>query len=144
MNNNCIFCKPNNVIINGKYAYSRYDEFPVSKGHCLIIPKRHVQSIFDLTDEELKDLYTILVQTYHYLIGSGYMMDGYNVGINCGRAAGQTVEHLHIHLIPRYKGDVFDPTGGVRGVIPSKQSYKLYAGDEDWEPDPFGIEKRDS
>lgn len=144
MNNNCIFCKPNNVIINGKYAYSRYDEFPVSSGHCLIIPKRHVQSIFDLTDEELKDLYTVLKQTYDYLINFGYMMDGYNVGINCGRAAGQTVEHLHIHLIPRYKGDVFDPTGGVRGVIPSKQSYKPYIGDEDWEPDPFGIEKRDS
>lgn len=144
MNDNCIFCKPTNVIINGQYAYSRYDGFPVSRGHCLIIPKRHVQSIFELTDEELKDLYAVLKQTYDYLGNGGYMMDGYNVGINCGRAAGQTVKHLHIHLIPRYKGDVFDPTGGVRGVIPSKQSYKLYTGDEDWESDPFGIEKRDS
>lgn len=140
-NNNCIFCNPTNIIINGEYAYSRWDGFPVSEGHCLIIPKRHVNSIFELTDNELKDLYTILKQTYDYLINFGYRMDGYNVGINCGKAAGQTVPHLHIHLIPRYNGDVFDPTGGVRGVIPDKQSYKPYVGDEDYEPDPYGIER---
>lgn len=140
-NNNCIFCKPTNIVINGEYAYSRWDGFPVSEGHCLIIPKRHVNSIFELTDNELKDLYTVLKQTYDYLIDFGYRMDGYNVGINCGKAAGQTVPHLHIHLIPRYNGDVFDPTGGVRGVIPSKQSYKPYVGDEDYEPDPYGIER---
>lgn len=139
-NNNCIFCNPTNIIINGEYAYSRWDGFPVSRGHCLIIPKRHVGAIDDLTDAELKDVYTVLHQTKILLIET-YTPDGFNIGINEGSAAGQTVPHLHIHLIPRYNGDVFDPTGGVRGVIPDKQSYKPYVGDEDYEPDPYGIER---
>ena len=124
----------------GEHCVSILDQFPVSEGHCLIIPKRHVGTIDDLTDAELKDVYTILHQTKILLIET-YTPDGFNIGINEGSAAGQTVPHLHIHLIPRYKGDVFDPTGGVRGVIPSKQSYKLYTGDEDYEPDPYGIER---
>lgn len=138
-NNNCIFCKPTNVIINGQYAYSKLDEFPVSKGHCLVIPKRHVKTIWELTDEELKDLYAVLIRTKHYL--EDLRPDGFNIGINEGKAAGQTVEHLHIHLIPRYVGDVPNPTGGVRGVIPGKRNYlkERYYGDEDCETDPYGI-----
>lgn len=143
----CIFCNLSKVIVNGQYAYSRLDEFPVSKGHSLVIPKRHVKTIWELTDEELKDLYTIMIQTKNR-IEELYKPDGFNIGINEGEAAGQTVEHLHIHLIPRYKGDVIDPTGGVRGVIPHKQKYKKsdpkYYGDEGYETDPYGIKNRDS
>ena len=121
-NNNCIFCNPTDIVINGEYAYSRLDGFPVSEGHCLIIPKRHVGSIDELNDAELKDLYTVLHQTKILLIET-YLPDGFNIGINEGEAAGQTVPHLHIHLIPRYEGDVVCPRGGVRGVIPSKKEY---------------------
>lgn len=121
-NNNCIFCNPTDIVINGEYTYSRLDEYPVSEGHCLIIPKRHVSSIDDLTDVELKDMYTVLHQTKTLLIET-YLPDGFNIGINEGEAAGQTVPHLHIHLIPRYEGDVVCPRGGVRGVIPSKKEY---------------------
>ena len=121
-NNNCIFCNPTDIVINGEYAYSRLDGFPVSEGHCLIIPKRHVRSINELSDVELKDLYTVLHQSKTLLIET-YLPDGFNIGINEGEAAGQTVPHLHIHLIPRYEGDVVCPRGGVRGVIPSKKEY---------------------
>lgn len=129
--NECPFCKiwesnsshSFKVLVAGEYCVSVLDQFPVSEGHCLIIPKRHVGAIDDLTDAELKDVYTVLHQTKILLIET-YTPDGFNIGINEGSAAGQTVPHLHIHLIPRYNGDVFDPTGGVRGVIPSKQSYK--------------------
>jgi diadenosine tetraphosphate (Ap4A) HIT family hydrolase len=121
-NNNCIFCNPTNIIINGEYSYSRWDGYPVSEGHCLVIPKRHVISIDDLTDSELKDLYTVLKQT-KIMLCEVYQPDGFNIGINEGEAAGQTVPHLHIHLIPRYEGDVECPRGGVRGVIPSKCNY---------------------
>ena len=121
-NNNCIFCNPTDIVINGEYAYSRFDGYPVSEGHCLIIPKRHVGSIDELTDVELKDLYTVLHQT-KILIRETYLPDGFNIGINEGEAAGQTVPHLHIHLIPRYEGDVVCPRGGVRGAIPSRKEY---------------------
>lgn len=139
-NNNCIFCNPSKVIVNGQYAYSKLDEFPVSKGHCLVIPKRHVKTIWELTDEELKDLYTVMKQTDDWIF-EWYHPDGENIGINEGQAAGQTIPHLHIHIIPRYEGDVSDPTGGVRGVIPGKRNYlkECYYGDDDCETDPYGI-----
>ena len=121
-NNNCIFCNPTDIVINGEYAYSRFDGYPVSEGHCLIIPKRHVPKFENLTDFELKDMYVILQQTKQY-IEDNYSPDGFNIGINEGEAAGQTVPHLHIHLIPRYEGDVVCPRGGVRGVIPSRKEY---------------------
>ena len=82
-NNNCIFCNPTNILINGEYAYSRLDGFPVSEGHCLVIPKRHVISIDELADVELKDLYTILYQTKIFLRET-YQPDGFNIGINEG------------------------------------------------------------
>lgn len=112
------------ILIVGEYCVSVLDQYPVSEGHCLIIPKRHVSSIDDLTDVELKDLYTVLHQT-KILIRETYLPDGFNIGINEGEAAGQTVEHLHIHIIPRYEGDVVCPRGGVRGVIPSKRNYTV-------------------
>ena len=108
--------------MNGQYAVAVFDEFPVSIGHTLIIPKRHVESLFELTDEELKDIYTLIVQSKNKL-DELYKPDGYNIGINEGRAAGRTIDHVHIHIIPRYIGDVENPRGGIRGVIPDKKEY---------------------
>lgn len=122
---NCHFCdiitkKP--LIIISEYWSVFEDEYPVSPGHCLIVPNRHVESILELTADELKALYEVIVNTRHY-IKIVRNPDGFNIGVNEGRAAGQTVPHLHIHVIPRYNGDMEDPRGGVRGVIPEKQKY---------------------
>jgi len=99
-----------------------FDGFPVSPGHTLIIPRRHVASFFDLTDEEVADMLALARQV-QTILDNRFHPDGYNLGVNIGLAAGQTVFHVHMHLIPRYAGDVSDPKGGVRGVIPAKQKY---------------------
>ena len=99
-----------------------YDKYPVNKGHCLIVPKRVYPDYFESTHEEIIGLNDLLFKTRQYLLEK-YNPTGFNVGVNCGRDSGQTVDHLHIHLIPRYKNDMGDPTGGVRGVIPEKQKY---------------------
>lgn len=99
-----------------------FDNFPVSEGHSLIIPKRVYSSYFDSTEEELKGFDELIFQTKDYL-DKKFKPQGYNVGVNCGLVSGQTIDHVHIHLIPRYENDVEDPRGGVRGVIPSKQKY---------------------
>ncbi len=121
----CPFCKLNSkveLVSETATAVAFFDGYPVSKGHTLIIPKRHVANYFDLTDDEQQDLWhmvnhckTILERRFH--------PDGFNVGINVNQAAGQSVFHVHIHLIPRYKGDVENPKGGVRGVIPERMKY---------------------
>lgn len=99
-----------------------YDKYPVNEGHCLIVPKRVYPDYFESTHEEIIGLNDLLFKTRNYLLEK-YYPTGFNVGVNCGRDSGQTVDHLHIHLIPRYKNDMDDPTGGVRGVIPEKQKY---------------------
>jgi diadenosine tetraphosphate (Ap4A) HIT family hydrolase len=143
----CPFCKiwesnsshSFKVLVVGEHCVSVLDQYPVSEGHCLVIPKRHVATIWELTDEELKDLYTVMKQTDDWIF-EWYHPDGTNYGINEGSAAGQTIPHLHIHLIPRYNGDVPNPEGGVRGVIPWKQEYTpLFLGEESKEYDPYGI-----
>jgi len=98
------------------------DGFPVSRGHCLIIPKRHFSSMFEATAEERSALWDLVEKTRQHLL-SEYGPDGFNIGINDGEAAGQTVMHLHIHLIPRYSGDADDPRGGVRWIMPDKAPY---------------------
>ena len=98
------------------------DGFPVSPGHTLIIPKRHVASFFEITDAERTDLMSLLAAARDDL-DRLFHPAGYNIGINDGAAAGQTVPHLHIHLIPRYEGDRDDPRGGVRWVLPDKAAY---------------------
>lgn len=110
------------IIVENELALAFYDSFPVSAGHVLIIPKRHVASFFELSSEEYKSIIELLNKCKK-ILDSKYQPDGYNVGVNIGEAAGQSVFHVHMHLIPRYKGDVPKPRGGVRGVIPSKQSY---------------------
>ena len=109
------------LIVNS-VGFVIYDNFPVSEGHCLIIPHRVYSDYFDSTLEEMSALNQLVCETKQFL-DDKYHPDGYNVGINCGSAAGQTIAHMHIHLIPRYKNDVEDPRGGVRGVIAEKQKY---------------------
>ena len=124
MNNNCPFCKVESereIIASSLLSVAFYDGFPVSPGHALIIPKRHVSSFFDLSKEERQDLLN-LADSVKRILEERYHPDGYNIGINVGEAAGQSIFHVHMHLIPRYQGDVPRPRGGVRGVIPTKQN----------------------
>jgi len=119
---NCPFCDEANYEREGDLAFTKTDSYPVSKGHTLVIPKRHISSYFECTDDERLELWS-LVEQVKTLLDSVFEPDGFNIGINIGAAAGQTVPHMHIHVIPRYYGDMDDPRGGVRGVIPEKQKY---------------------
>ena len=103
-------------------SLSFFDGFPVSPGHALIIPRRHVASFFDLTQDERQDMFN-MVDDVKRILDDRFHPDGYNIGVNIGEAAGQSIFHVHLHLIPRYSGDIPNPRGGVRGVIPHKQSY---------------------
>lgn len=123
----CLFCKRASqkdltVVSRLKHCFVIKDNFPVSPGHVLIIPNNHFDNWFEATQEVQFDIFKAISETKK-ILDQEYHPDGYNIGINCGQAAGQTVMHLHVHLIPRYKGDMEDPRGGVRGVIPSKQKY---------------------
>lgn len=121
---NCVFCEIPEFIMENELAFAIYDKYPVSKGHMLIIPKRHISNFFDSTKEE-KEALLSLIEEGKKILDEKYNPDGYNIGINVNEAAGQTIFHLHIHLIPRYSGDMSDPRGGVRGVIPNKMNYTL-------------------
>lgn len=121
----CPFCKgfdESRIIYQDSSWTAVYDSYPVSNGHTLLIPKRHVESYFDLNYLELASVW-VTIGIVKTLLDKKFKPSGYNIGINCGKSAGQTVPHCHIHVIPRYDGDVEDPKGGVRGVIPSKQKY---------------------
>jgi diadenosine tetraphosphate (Ap4A) HIT family hydrolase len=110
------------VFMQNEFCYAIFDNSPVNKGHTLIIPFRHFSSFFDSTEDEKYAILELLDKAKLYLDGR-YNPDGYNIGINVGKHAGQTIFHLHIHLIPRYIGDIENPRGGVRGVIPEKRIY---------------------
>lgn len=121
----CPFCNPDagvELILESAQAYSILDKFPVNPGHALIIPKRHVSDYFELNFKEQYSCMFMLNEVKK-VIQKRYNPAGFNVGINIGEIAGQTVSHVHIHLIPRYEGDVEDPRGGVRGVIPERKLY---------------------
>jgi len=123
----CPFCTdatevPLGELPSNELAYVRQDKFPVSEGHLLIIPKRHALDWFALTVDE-KDALMSLVDAAKKWLEQRYAPAGYNIGMNCGEAAGQTISHMHCHLIPRYSGDREDPRGGVRWVIPEKADY---------------------
>ena len=124
MSQECVFCniQSDRIIEESELCYALMDGFPVSPGHVLIIPKRHVADYFELTEEEVIAMQQML-NRIKTRIDSEYSPDGYNIGINVKEAGGQTVFHVHMHLIPRYTGDVENPKGGVRGVIPHKQKY---------------------
>ncbi|MFA7076163.1 MAG: HIT family protein [Candidatus Izemoplasmatales bacterium] len=122
----CLFCDLQRVlekiVYQNEYIYCIYDSFPVTKGHILIISKRHVENYFLLNKEELIAVNDALLACKK-ILDKEYKPTGYNIGVNNGKSAGQTIMHLHLHLIPRYDFDVDDPRGGVRGVIPEKQKY---------------------
>ncbi len=120
----CPFCSlpADRFVLESEHAVAIRDGFPVSPGHTLIIPRRHVASFFDVTDAERADLMSLLVAARDDLERQSRPA-GYNIGINDGVAAGQTVPHVHMHLIPRYEGDREDPRGGVRWVLPDKAAY---------------------
>jgi diadenosine tetraphosphate (Ap4A) HIT family hydrolase len=120
----CPFCNPppEDIVLSNDLCYARYDKYPVSPGHLLLIPYRHIPALFDATDEEQIALLA-LVREAKTPLDNQFHPDGYNIGVNVRKAAGQTVMHLHVHLIPRYAGDVDDPRGGVRGAVPEKRVY---------------------
>jgi diadenosine tetraphosphate (Ap4A) HIT family hydrolase len=124
-NTDCPFCNPESsreLIVESATVYAIYDKYPVNEGHALIISKKHCSNYFDLSFREQSACMFMLNKVKEILIQK-YNPEGFNIGINIGEKAGQTVPHVHIHLIPRYNGDVEDPRGGVRGVIPYKQKY---------------------
>ena len=118
----CLFCRPCAAVLENELVFARYDDFPVSPGHLLLITRRHVSNYFDMSAAEKQALWQLL-DAAKALLDREHRPGGYNVGINCGAVAGQSVPHVHLHLMPRYAGDVPDPRGGVRGVIPARQNY---------------------
>ena len=119
----CIFCNPDRpIVVQNELAYAIRDGFPVSPGHTLVMPRRHAATVLDLTGDELAACFS-LVRLLVVLLEDELHPNGFNIGMNCGEAAGQTVMHAHIHVIPRFAGDVPNPRGGVRHVIPGKGSY---------------------
>ena len=125
-NNPCLFCdsKKSGIAHENKLAYASYDSYPVSDHHCLIIPKRHVKDYFDMTNDELIACNDLIQMIKNEILENDNTVKGFNVGTNAGKIAGQSILHCHIHLIPRREGDVDNPQGGVRSVIPNKQHYK--------------------
>lgn len=124
----CLFCKvyqsnKDRIIEDNESCFAIYDTFPVNLGHALIIPKRHFSSWFEADEKEVQDIARLLKQC-KAIIDEAYHPTGYNVGINIGEDAGQTIMHLHVHLIPRYKGDVDNPKGGVRRLKPQLVHYE--------------------
>ena len=112
----CELCTPADVVLENEFAYVRYDNNSLSRGHVLVVPKRHVPSFFDMTSEEQSAVLGLLNEAQH-LIQRSHSQDGYNIGVNIGKAGGQSRMHAHLHLIPRYVGDVADPSGGIRCVL---------------------------
>lgn len=120
----CPFCQmpPERVLLANDVAFVIRDGYPISPGHTLVIPRRHVGSFFEISEAERTGMLQLLDAAKAGL-DREHRPDGYNIGINDGPAAGQTVPHLHMHLIPRYEGDREDPRGGVRWIIPEKADY---------------------
>ena len=125
-NNPCLFCniKESGCAHENELAYVSYDSYPVSKDHCLVIPKRHIKNYFDLTNEELIACNNLIKLVKNEIIEKDQKVKGFNLGTNIGEVSGQSIHHFHFHLIPRREGDVENPQGGVRSVIPGKQHYK--------------------
>lgn len=122
MTNACPFCSVG-TLYSDSLVSVRFDAYPVTAGHMLVTPRRHVSSLLDLTEEEYQALFAAGLASMRKYCDAG---DGWNMGVNIGRSSGQTVEHVHLHLIPRRLGDVADPRGGIRWVMPDSAAY--------WEP----------
>jgi len=120
----CPFCTmpSDRIVEENEHAYVVLDAYPVASGHSLVVSRRHVGDVFELSDDEITSMLR-LIKAARERIDRSLHPDGYNVGVNVGKVSGQTIPHVHIHVIPRYQGDIDDPTGGVRGVIPEKMRY---------------------
>ena len=125
-NNPCLFCnsEKSGCAHENELAYASYDSYPVSEYHCLIIPKRHIKDYFDLSNEELIACNELIKIVKKEITNKDTSVKGFNLGTNIGKVSGQSILHCHFHLIPRREGDVENPQGGVRSVIPKKQHYK--------------------
>ena len=125
-NDDCLFCSiyenKTGIVYENANFFTQFDKYPVTPGHAEVIPKRHVVSFFDLHENELPALLDALTKM-RKTIDEKHNPDAYNIGVNDGEKAGRTIHHLHVHLIPRYKGDVENPRGGVRHIIPGKGDY---------------------
>ncbi len=124
-NNPCLFCNTSKkeFIFENDLSFVTFDSYPVSQFHSLIIPKRHIQNYFDLTNDELLACHGLLLKIKNKINSDDNTVGGFNIGVNSEKIAGQSILHCHIHLIPRREGDVDNPQGGVRSVIPSRQHY---------------------
>jgi len=125
-NNPCLFCnvEKSGCAYENRLAYASYDSYPVTEYHCLIIPKRHIKDYFDLSNEELVACNDLIQIVKKEIIKKDPSVKGFNLGTNIGKVSGQSILHCHLHLIPRREGDVNNPQGGIRSVIPNKQHYK--------------------
>ena len=125
-NNPCLFCnvKESGCAYENNLAYASYDSYPVTEYHCLIIPKRHIKDYFDLSNDELIACNDLIKKVKNEIINKDQKIKGFNLGTNIRKVSGQSILHCHIHLIPRREGDVENPQGGVRSVIPNMQHYK--------------------
>ena len=125
-NNPCLFCNTKESVLDNenKLAFASYDSYPVTKYHCLIIPKRHIKDYFDLTNDELIACNALIKIMKDEIKNKDKTVEGFNLGTNAGKVSGQSILHCHFHLIPRRHRDVDNPQGGVRSVIPNKQHYK--------------------
>tara|TARA_B110000263_G_C15256209_1_gene486592 strand:+ start:746 stop:1147 length:402 start_codon:yes stop_codon:yes gene_type:complete len=124
-NNPCLFCviKKDEILDENEFAYATFDSYPVSNQHCLIVPKRHIKDYFELIEKEIIGCDQLIKKIKSQIEKNDKLVKGFNIGVNSGKVAGQSIMHCHIHLIPRREGDVENPQGGVRGVISSKQHY---------------------
>ncbi len=113
----CLFCDVagDQRVIESKFFYAIFDKYPVNPGHLLIISKRHIPDLFSLEEAEFNDLYCMLTRAKQ-MLDAKFNPDGFNMGVNCGEAAGQTIYHFHLHIIPRFKNDIENPRGGVRNI----------------------------
>jgi diadenosine tetraphosphate (Ap4A) HIT family hydrolase len=128
-NDSCLFCEVQvidreRIIAENELAYAIRDGFPVTEGHTLFIPKRHAQDYFGLVHPEVHAINALMIEQKKLLQEADKTIDGFNIGMNCGEVAGQTIFHCHVHLIPRRMGDVKNPKGGIRHIIASKGNYE--------------------
>ena len=125
-NNPCLFCniEKSGCAHENELAFASYDSYPVTEHHCLIIPKRHIKDYFDLSNKELVACNDLIQIVKDEITKKDPSVKGFNLGTNIGKVSGQSILHCHLHLIPRREGDVNNPQGGVRSVIPNKQHYK--------------------
>lgn len=122
----CVFCDRiarADLLISNHLAAAFHDGYPLNPGHTLIVPRRHEADFLALTAEEQEAIWALVVPARNLIEASGNRPDGYNIGVNVGTAAGQTIDHAHLHVIPRHRGDVDDPRGGVRWVVPARAAY---------------------